>query len=122
MPSVEARPANWEPRTMKSPNPAEERRRSKRRHLYHFAKIQFDADVPPGECLILDISEEGARLYVVGFDVPDEFVLVLSGDDAVQERCKVIWRRDRDIGAKFVGREPVIRHAKFERRLTFRVI
>jgi hypothetical protein len=34
----------------------------------------------------------------------------------------VIWRRDRDIGAKFVGREPVIRHAKFERRLTFRVI
>ena len=90
---------------MQSLKPVEERRRSKRRHLYHFAKIQFDIDVPPRECLILDISEEGVRLYVVGFDVPDEFVLVLSGDNTVQERYKVIWRRDREIGAKFVGRD-----------------
>ena len=76
------------------------------RHLYHIVKMQIAPGTAPRECLILDISDEGVRIYVVGFDVPDEFVLLLSGDDIVQERYKVIWRIDREIGAKFVGREP----------------
>jgi hypothetical protein len=84
----------------------EERRTSKRCHLYHIVKIQIGADTAPRECLILDISDEGVRIYVVGFDVPDEFVLLLSGDDIVREKYKVIWRRDREVGAKFVSREP----------------
>jgi len=97
---------------MHSLKPDEERRGSKRRHLYHRAasimaqlvKMQFGADTSPRECLILDIADEGVRLSVVGFDVPDEFVLLFSGDDVVQERYKVIWRRDGEVGAKFVGR------------------
>ena len=91
---------------MHSLKPAKERRQSLRHHLYHIVKIQISADAAPRECLILDVSDEGVRIYVVGFDVPDEFVLLLSGDDIVQERYKVIWRIDREIGAKFVSREP----------------
>jgi hypothetical protein len=69
--------------------------------------MQIVPGTAPRECLILDISDEGVRIYVVGFDVPEEFVLRLSGDDIVQERYKVIWRiNNREIGAKFVGREP----------------
>ncbi len=82
-----------------------ERRKSHRHHLYHIVKIQIGADTAPRECLILDISDDGVRIYVVGFDVPDEFVLLLSGDDIVREKYKVIWRRDGEIGAKFVSRE-----------------
>jgi hypothetical protein len=82
----------------------EERRGSIRRHLYHVVKMQLGADTPPRECLILDISGEGVRLYIVGFDAPDEFVLLLSGDDIVQEnKYEVIWRRGREVGAKFVS-------------------
>ncbi len=83
--------------------PDQERRGSKRCHLYHTVKIQFGVDIRPRECVILDISDEGVRLYVIGFDVPDEFVLLLS--DELNERYEVIWRRDREVGAKFIGRE-----------------
>ncbi len=83
--------------------PDEERRGAKRCHLYHTVKMQFGADRRQRECIILDISDEGVRVYAVGFDVPDEFVLLFS--DVVRERYKVIWRRAREVGAKFTGRE-----------------
>ena len=40
-----------------------------------------------------------------GFDVPDDFVLLLSGDDiGVKERIyRVVWRLGYEIGAKCVG-------------------
>jgi len=77
---------------MQSLKPSE-RRRSLRHHLYHTLKRQVRPDASPRECVLLEISDEGVRIYVVGFDVPDEFVLLFSDDDMVQERYKVIWRR-----------------------------
>jgi hypothetical protein len=43
--------------------------------------------------------------YVVGFDVPDEFVLLLAGDHGIDEenKFKVIWRQDSEVGAKLVS-------------------
>ncbi len=63
------------------------------------------ADTLPHECLILGISDGGVRLYVVGFDVPDEFVLLLLGDDGIEEvnKFRVVWRSGSDVGAKFIG-------------------
>jgi len=63
------------------------------------------ADTASRDCLILGISDGGVRLYVVGFDVPDEFVLLLSGDDGIEEqnKFKVIWRHDREVGAELVN-------------------
>ena len=89
---------------MHSPNLYEERRGSTRRHVFHTVKMLIGADLAQRECLILGISDEGVRLYVVGFDVPDEFVLLLSGDDGIEEqnKFKVIWRQGNEVGAKFV--------------------
>jgi hypothetical protein len=93
---------------MNSLKPDLDRRAVLRHHLYHIAKIRPGADVAPRECLIVDISEEGVRIYVVGFEVAEEFVLLLShDDDIIEERYKVIWRRNGEIGAKFIGREPL---------------
>ncbi len=63
------------------------------------------ADTAPRDCLILGISDRGVRLYVVGFDVPDEFVLLLSGDDGIEEQNKfrVAWRQDNEVGAELVS-------------------
>jgi len=63
------------------------------------------ADTAPRDCLILGISDGGVRLYVVGFDVPDEFVLLLSGDDGIEEqnKFKVVWRQDNEVGAELVS-------------------
>ena len=82
----------------------EERRRSPRRRLYRAAKIKVGVGILAHDCILIDISERGARLYIAGFDVPDEFVLLLSGDGVVREsKYKVIWRRGLEVGAEFVS-------------------
>ena len=87
---------------MHSPMP-EERRRSPRRRLYRVAKIKLGAGIPPRDCLLIDISDGGVRLFLDGFDTPDEFVLFLSCDDVVRESIyKVVWRRGHEVGAEFV--------------------
>jgi len=84
---------------------AEDRRRSRRRAFNRIAKIQVASGTLPRDCLITDISDGGVRLHVEGFDVPDEFTLLLSGEglDHAEQRYEVVWRLGYEIGAKFVG-------------------
>ena len=50
------------------------------------------------------LLNDGVRLNVGALDVPDEFVLLLSGDGVVRESTyQVIWRRGHEVGAKFVS-------------------
>jgi hypothetical protein len=83
----------------------DDRRRSRRRFLSRMAKIQLGSGTLPRDCLITDISDGGIRLHVEGFEVPDEFVLLLSGDGfAGKERSyRVVWRLCYEIGAEFVS-------------------
>jgi PilZ domain len=90
---------------LKSLPSVEERRRSRRRQINRVAKLQFGTGTLPRDCLITDISDGGVRLHVEGFDVPDDFILLLSGDDigAKERMYRVVWRLGYEIGAKFVG-------------------
>ena len=82
----------------------EERRRSPRRRLYRAAKIKVGVGILVHDCILIDISDSGVQLHVRGFDVPNEFVLLLSGDGVVRESTyKVVWRRGHEVGAEFVG-------------------
>lgn len=68
------------------------------------AKIQLGNGTLPRDCLITDISTAGVRLHVQGFDVPDDFVLLLSGEDIAKEcSYRVVWRLGHEIGAQFLG-------------------
>jgi hypothetical protein len=88
---------------MESGKKITEKRTSVRRHLYHLTKMRIGTGLPLRDCLILDISDGGVRLYVGGLNVPDKFNLLL-GEDVVSEcSYEVIWRRDREIGAKLVS-------------------
>ena len=93
------------PKLKRPPRP-EDRRLSRRRVLNRVAKMQFAAGSLPRDCLITDISDGGVRLHVEGFEVPDEFVLLLSGDEVIAKECayRVVWRLGYEIGAKFMGR------------------
>ena len=84
---------------------SEERRRSRRLLLNRTAKIQLAAGTLPRDCLITDISGGGIRLHVEGFAVPEEFVLLLSGDglSGMERAYRVVWRLGFEIGAEFVG-------------------
>ena len=82
----------------------EERRRSPRRRLHRAAKIKVGVGILAHDCILIDISQRGVRLHIAGFDVPDEFVLLLSGDGVVREsKYKVVWRRGHEVGAELVS-------------------
>jgi len=86
---------------------ASDKRRSRRRAVNRSAKLKFNSQTPPRECIITDISTGGVRLHVEGFEVPDEFVLLDSRDGYAAEFCyRVVWRQGHEVGACFVGRMP----------------
>jgi PilZ domain len=89
------------------PSPkAEEKRKAPRYPLERLAKILPGRSNPPRYCLTTDISNGGVRVNAFGFAIPDEFVLLLSGDGPARDGTyRVIWRLGRDVGAKFIGRE-----------------
>jgi hypothetical protein len=54
------------------------------------------------ECALSDISHIGARVNIPDSDViPDNFMLFLAESGAARRRCRVIWRKPRELGVKF---------------------
>jgi len=84
---------------------AEDRRQSPRRAFNRIGKIQVATGTLPRDCLITNISDGGVRLYVEGFEVPDEFTLLLSGEGLgdTERRYRVVWRLGFEVGAEFIG-------------------
>jgi hypothetical protein len=81
----------------------EDRRQTPRHGIAHLAKIQLGISTTPLYCIITDISDGGVRVHANGFEVPDEFGLLLDGDGPFQNGTyRVIWRRDQEVGAKLV--------------------
>ncbi|MDJ0930856.1 PilZ domain-containing protein [Breoghania sp.] len=73
------------------------------------------------DCMIRDLSEEGARLKVANArDVPDNIRLFNSGDNMLVD-AEVVWRSPREVGIPFDGRliaisesdDPKIRNLRF---------
>jgi hypothetical protein len=80
-----------------------EQRRSLRRPVGHIAVIRANPSATPHYCIVIEESDGGVRISIPhDFEAPDEFVLRrYSGGEA---SYKVVWRKDRLIGAKLVGR------------------
>ena len=65
------------------------------------ALIDIGDDSPPRNCMICDVSQQGARIAVVRQnDIPDEFRLMLGGGGA-HRRCRVVWRTEQQVGVAF---------------------
>jgi hypothetical protein len=82
-----------------------ERRQHQRYTINRIAKYQADTGSLPRDCMITDMSKQGARLFADGVEVPDQFDLLISGDKGVRRGCQVVWRLGGEIGVKFVGPE-----------------
>ena len=99
----------------------EERRRHRRFTINRIAKFQADSGALPRDCMITDISKQGARLFADGVEVPDQFHLLISGEGDKRQPPGVpgglaAGRRDRRhlrrAGAPdATGVEPIIRIA-----------
>ena len=86
----------------------DERRRDRRTTINRIAQFQADSVSLPRDCMITDISKQGARLFADGVEVPDQFHLLVTGDQDKEARreCRVVWRLGGEIGVTFVGATP----------------
>jgi PilZ domain len=84
---------------------SKERREVPRYPLERLAKLQLGYEDSHGYyCLITDISDGGVRLSIAGLEIPDEFILLLSGHGPAKDgRYRVVWRDGNEVGAKFVN-------------------
>jgi hypothetical protein len=67
------------------------------------AWIRFDSGFSVRPCVVADLSGTGARLLVEEpHTVASQFSLLFKRDANPGRRCRVKWRRGREIGAEFV--------------------
>lgn len=78
-------------------------RRHERVDLMRPAAVALTPDGPWLDCMLLDISEGGARLDVGALPVPKLFMLILTPNGTVRRACLRVWRRGPLLGAHFVG-------------------
>ncbi|MGN6572735.1 MAG: PilZ domain-containing protein [Pseudolabrys sp.] len=82
------------------PMPAE-RRGAVRQAINRRAQYFPVAGALPRDCMVVDISDTGARLYVET-PLPDVFVLVISGETSrIERECRVVWRLGGECGVVF---------------------
>jgi hypothetical protein len=66
--------------------------------------IRFDDGFSVRECRLVDASNGGVRIQVrAPYDVATQFSLLMTRDASPGRRCRIKWRRGREIGAEFVG-------------------
>jgi hypothetical protein len=79
------------------------RKKNVRVDLYKQGFLIPTPDAPWIECLIVDVSDEGACLDVGALAVPDLFGLAFTAGGEVLRICSLVWRRGELIGARFVS-------------------
>ena len=58
---------------------------------------------PLGECQMRDVSAMGARLvHKLDDEVPKQLLLAFSRNGAVRRLCHVVWKKDNEMGVRFV--------------------
>jgi hypothetical protein len=78
---------------------SQNRRATPRRHTYRPAFLFTRAGAPLGRCVVKDISQCGAKLvYTTKEELPDQLLLTIDRD---RIHCKLMWRRDEELGVRF---------------------
>jgi hypothetical protein len=78
-----------------------EKRRTRRIDLRHRGKISSLAGHSVADCVVVDISETGARLTVRIPDVIPDYFRLYYGAKGITPKCRVRWRRGKELGVEF---------------------
>jgi hypothetical protein len=79
------------------------RRSHPRRRVLKSGTIAFNDRFSALPCTVRDLSETGAHLRVEGtINVPNTFLLIIDLD-GLEANCEVLWRKDKDIGVRFLS-------------------
>jgi hypothetical protein len=81
-----------------------DRRRHPRREVHLPAKLNFGRNLLQRPCIVRDISEGGARLYVgLLIGLPDRFALLMSRGGIMKRDCHLVWCSEFEAGIRFLG-------------------
>ncbi|WP_026379564.1 PilZ domain-containing protein [Afifella pfennigii] len=79
----------------------QEKRSQHRARALKGAKIVLNSRHSTIDCLVRDLSEDGAKLKVEDpLNVPESFELLMGADESLR-RARVIWREGQFVGVKF---------------------
>jgi hypothetical protein len=79
-----------------------DRRLHARRIVHIPAKLMAGTESPLRDCVLVDISEYGARLEIeAAQDTPDNFTILLAPGHGPFRQCHVVWRGDGQLGVAF---------------------
>ncbi len=77
-------------------------KRKTRRHRLRRDAWLVPEDGQRCDCVITNISDRGAHINIADSDaIPDSFLLLLAENGSTHRRCRVIWRKPREVGVKF---------------------
>jgi hypothetical protein len=83
----------------------EERRKARRLRTYLGGQVEFNPRCPSLECLVRNMSPNGARLiFPRPPAIPETFDLTIhqTGDS---RRARIIWRTEKEAGVSFLENE-----------------
>jgi len=81
-----------------------ESRKVPRRRVLQGAWIFLGGGATSIPCVIVDLSDAGARLKVdPEHKLPEQFILVMSRDGLLNRRCRTVWRQEDQLGVNFVS-------------------
>jgi hypothetical protein len=80
-----------------------ERRKFQRGRTYLGGRIAYDKPCTTDDCLVRNLSEDGAKLVFSGATmIPNEFELTLR-ESGEMRRVRIVWRRDVEAGVALAG-------------------
>jgi hypothetical protein len=83
-----------------------DKRKALRRPMRYTAWVALATGKLHG-CVLADISDTGGRIDVDSSEtIPDSFMLWLASNGSARRKCRVVWRKARQIGVTF-DRMPV---------------
>lgn len=79
-----------------------DRRQKTRRLIDISAKLFTGLEAPVWDCVVMNISENGARIALDSVEnIPEQFTLLLVSYGRTSRPCRVVWRAGHQIGVKF---------------------
>ena len=81
-----------------------DQRRAKREYVDFPAWIDVGDGSQPRSCIVLDVSDGGARITTKSpADLPNEFWLLLTEDKTRRRHCRMVWRNDTQVGVQYLS-------------------
>ena len=84
-----------------------DRRRLPRKALKALARVRNGFYTEALNCLVLDVSPDGARVNAESIALPNIFTLVMDHYGSTTRLCSVVWSNAYTVGVKFTLRPAI---------------